>query len=332
MFSLTTHDQLIPRAAVISQSTASFPISKDLFYHISKVTTNPIWSENWNKNDTNIYFNPVLLSCRIPSNISSIGTFLTTKPCGKSVSTNNYFKVKERGGKNERFTICVKPLDFLEDISKRLIQWIEINRLLGADRIEIYVRKVTNSVWKALKWYSLKYPGKFLIRKFRRITQEKDSSPDVLRNIWQKRRYELIAYNDCFYRNLETTDFIIPLDIDEIIVPRTATNWKQLLQGIFSHSPEPEEKYASFMTSNTYYFGELTPNDIFFLKNINRSQFSPPEESGKSFISTKNALTVFNHYALQVLKPGITRVYFLPSKDVQLNHYKQNCDVAILPE
>lgn len=132
-----------------------------------------------------------------------------------------------------------------------------------------------------------------------------------------------------------TSKFIIPLDIDEIILPKQLSTWKNVLQDIFTSFSEARENFASFMVPNVYFFGELPKkgrDKIFFLRNIFRSHFSPPGESGKSFISTKNTLTVFNHYALDVLKPGVSRTFFLPSSVVQLNHYKETCDAVILPE
>lgn len=51
-------------------------------------------------------------------------------------------------------TICVKPLDFDHDISEHLIQWIEINKILGASKIEIYVRRAHPKTLRILKWYA----------------------------------------------------------------------------------------------------------------------------------------------------------------------------------
>lgn len=173
-----------------------------------------------------------------------------------------------------------------------------------------------------------------MIRKFDHIT-DSNKNDNFSKILWQKRRYEVAVYNSCFYRNMGTSKFIIPLDIDEIILPKQLFNWKNVIGDLFTSSPEIEKNFASFMVPNVYFFGELPKKgvgEIFFLRNIFRSHVSPPGESGKSFISTKNALTVFNHYALDVLKPGISRTFFIPSSVIQLNHYKETCNAVILPE
>lgn len=139
-----------------------------------------------------------------------------------------------------------------------------------------------------------------------------------------------MAYNNCFYRNFARSRFVIPLDIDEIIVPKISQSWTGLLRRI-SYMNNIEE-YASLTVSNAYFFSKKVKKEsVFFFDNLLRSDFSPEGESGKSFINTKNSLTVFNHYALNIT-PGANRVYFLPTEWVQMNHYKFSCDIKLLPQ
>lgn len=154
--------------------------------------------------------------------------------------------------------------------------------------------------------------------------------------IWQKRKYEIVAYNNCFYRNMVNSQFIVPLDIDEIIVPKIAPTWDELIEKI---GYKNVNEFASLTVSNAYFFRKsrnlkesgYKKQNVFFQDILMRSNFSPRGESGKSFINTRNTLTVFNHYALN-MTPGINRVYFLPSDWVQLNHYKFFCDIRLLPQ
>lgn len=172
--------------------------------------------------------------------------------------------------------------------------------------------------------------GQISIRRF--VTLEPIyNSTDYFRRLWQKRRYEIVSYNNCFYRNQFQSNYIVPLDIDELIVPKQTYSWKQFLKHI--NSTGIEEKYASLTVPNTYYFTKSDDqNSVFFLENIFRSSYSPNGESGKSFIISKNALTVFNHYSLHTLKPDNIRAYFISPHYVQLNHYKRSCNPVVLPE
>lgn len=122
------------------------------FYRFMKSTIKPIWFNEWNPNDTTEYYNPVLLSCRIPFPENAVSVSITTKPC----LINRYptFKVKYKNEDLKRnFTVCVKPLDFREDKSYHLIQWIEILRILGVDKIEFYVKKLRKNTLEVFKWY-----------------------------------------------------------------------------------------------------------------------------------------------------------------------------------
>lgn len=159
---------------------------------------------------------------------------------------------------------------------------------------------------------------------------------DHIMRVWQKRKNELISYNDCLYRNIYTSHFVIPLDVDEIIVPRKHRSLLDFFTELKQASPQLLDDFASLSVRNAYFLRQFpqvqNKETVFFLKHIVRSDYSPKWESGKSFISTKNALTVFNHYALHVLRPGLRNTHFLPTDLVQMNHYRNTCSVNLLPE
>lgn len=300
-----------------------------------KANIKTIWSSEWENNTENRYFVPVLVTCRVPESVSVLYVALTNKSCQQST---HYFQLQTYRIENKRkFTVCVKPLDFLEDISRKLVEWIEINRVLGAEKLDIYVKRVRRNVYNILQWYHLNSNGFVNIRKFKYVNDDMKYDGQLNYNttenylkyfIWQKRRYELVTYNDCFYRNHKSSDYVIPLDIDEIIVPRYANTWHELLNTSITY--DMKEQYASFTVQNAYYLRTFTINSksnnnnagmvghdgkkekepVFFLYDITRSELSAQGESGKSFISTKNTLTVFNHYALNVLRPGVRKCYF----------------------
>ncbi len=48
------------------------------------------------------------------------------------------------GESKKRFAVCVKGLDFpSEDISVRLVEWLELLRALGADKVFLYNLEVS---------------------------------------------------------------------------------------------------------------------------------------------------------------------------------------------
>ncbi|KAL3272600.1 hypothetical protein HHI36_014070 [Cryptolaemus montrouzieri] len=301
-------------------------LSKNNTYHFTKAVITPIWSEEWNQSDSYIYFEPVLVSCRVQHDILPKSISLSTEPCK---SSKHRFRIEQNRKNNVNFTICVKPLSFTTEITKNLLQWIQINELLGADKIVLYYHQVKKKTKQTLNWLNGNH-DKVEIKYFKPVMEltESDGIKEIdVNTVWQKRKYEIIAYNDCFYRNLNS-NYVIPLDIDEIIVPKEENNWKDLFDSL---SGALKGHFASFSVRNAYYFQEFDnkteSEPVFFFRYASRSKLSNKEESGKSFISTENSLTVFNHYTLHTLRPGVRRTYFMSSRKVQLNHYKKNCSL-----
>ena len=66
------------------------------------------------------------------------------------------------------------------------------------------------------------------------------------------------------------------------------------------------DNVASFAAQNVYFFnnwGLQSPNDSyqsFFRMNFRSGNFSSPGHSVKSFVNTRVARSVFNHYALGI--------------------------------
>lgn len=105
---------------------------------------------------------------------------------------------------------------------------------------------------------------------------------------------------------------------------------------MFLKYPEIFSSFASFSVRNAYFFKDYNPtknsSQVFFVDNTVRSNFSPKWESGKSLVLADNALTVFNHYALHSLRPGVRKTFFLPTEKIQMNHYRKTCTIGLLPE
>lgn len=74
------------------------------------------------------------------------------KPCHGA--NNNLRVLYDRPKEKKGFAVCVKGLDFLhEDLSVRLIEWIELLGLLGADKIFFYELAVHPNITKVLRYY-----------------------------------------------------------------------------------------------------------------------------------------------------------------------------------
>ncbi|XP_076060242.1 uncharacterized protein LOC143036581 [Oratosquilla oratoria] len=304
-----------------------------------------IWVSQWNSDPNNDIYHAYMFSCPIPMDVKdrfkhpSSVSVLSQTHCGKVSTLLRVQKEgleEQRAGKpKKKYSICVKGLDYKEDVSLRLIEWIELNLLLGSDKIYFYIFSVHSNISRVLQYYvnkglvdtkSLTLPG------------EQPNDPDertryLKHNIWNKRHNELMPYNDCLYRNLYKYDFVIPLDIDEVIIPKQHQVWSQMFDHIFAEEPGALQLYASFSAQNVYFLDSFNspidssiPSYFHILQHVIRSSnFSLEGHSVKSFVSTKTTRTVLNHYALDSIYPKMKRNKLLPTSLVQMNHYKKAC-------
>lgn len=142
----------------------------------------------------------------------------------------------------------MKPLSFDQDISEILKEWVLINRLLGLHKIIIYYSKLSAENISLLE--SFTKSGLVKLVKFQPHDRLLFDDLSFRDKTWLKRKLEVLAYNDCFYRNINYADFVIPLDIDEIIVPKNAESFEGMLKNYYSKGDSKDllkvlEKYSS---------------------------------------------------------------------------------------
>ncbi|XP_065351008.1 uncharacterized protein LOC135946634 [Cloeon dipterum] len=285
--------------------------------HAAKVLPTEIWSSEWKAPLSNTTFRPFLLTCPYKKSLE--------QPVTVSISLQKAFEttprlpvvswVKSEPSNQVSVAVCVKGLNFpsrSDDISRQIAEWIEINGALGASKFFVYVQKVDEKVQRLLKHYSDRVevvdeplpPGLLL---------------SDLSELWQKRRFELVSYNDCLYRSIGRHQFVLPLDVDEVLVPVKHLSWQETLADLVAtHDRSP----ASFAVRNFFFFSSAantSPLDLLF-----RSSY---ETTGtyKSFAATDRTLTLFNHYALHTLIPGTQRMEVADQSVAQVNHYRQGC-------
>ena len=306
-----------------------------------------IWLDEWS--ETVDSYAGILVGCQLPPDaaIEPSKVYVGLEPCHQNASHSLTINGEDRNEAEERrrqFTLCIKGLDFDEDISRKIVAFVEFHRILGAEHFYFYVFNVHENVLKVLRlyersnvirWFNLTLPGDLPNEK---IARRRFLSEDI----WIKRRMELIPYNHCFYDNLHRSEFVLPIDIDEAIVPARRKNWYELLLDERIKLGRNFKDFASYAVRNVYFFPELqTRNqtdrvsievnstnilpDLDYLDTIRTACISPEGDSVKSFVSTRRALTVHNHYALTTLNPSTRRAHHF-DPEVVLKHHHRACD------
>ena len=291
----------------------------------------PVWYEKFRRNSTDTL--SIFLSCLNPlvdQGLIPLSVSIVESPCG--VPSNKFdviYKLPE-DGKKKTVAVCAKLLDFRYDSTMQLIEWIEILIILGANKIIINIIRVHPNVMSVLEFYEKN--GKVEL-----ILMTAPNAPVILFYT------QMIAINDCFYKNMYKFDYITSLDIDEIIIPSRIKDktWQDLLKRVV-----PKGRRINRNGFNTYesrmvlynldnnHQGEIqseVPSFLMFLQHIYRSsKFSGERVGSKSFMRTDNVIVIHMHRAMQCAN-GCT-IFQINPIDSRVQHYREGCGGGFKPE
>ncbi|XP_053556344.1 beta-1,4-galactosyltransferase galt-1-like [Bombina bombina] len=150
------------------------------------------------------------------------------------------FEVKNRvvGPFSANFTVCISALYGEYNNVLQMIQSFEMYKLLGANRVTIYKNGCHENVEKVLQYYVkegfldvVTWP----IDRYLRTSAMWNYSSDPNSQI--SYYGQAAALNDCIYRNMFKSQFILLNDIDEIILPTSHRDWKSLLLSLKKKHP-----------------------------------------------------------------------------------------------
>ncbi|KAM8721453.1 hypothetical protein ACLKA7_007345 [Drosophila subpalustris] len=235
------------------------------------------------------------------------------------------------------FGVCVKGFDFpYIDLSARLIEWFELQRLLGASRIYAYMYDVHPAVQRVLDYYQrtgyLELRPLTMANGMPRLRHYQHMLIQQRRLI--KRLNELIPYNDCFYRNMYRHDYLLNADIDEVIMPLGALRtWQEILDTdqalTMKNCPNG---FVSLCFINTYFtkvvpealnHEQLEADELYVLQHTMRHRnYSLPNRATKCFHNTRYSETLHNHFTLKWLKGGCSP-RTIAVQIAQMQHYRE---------
>ena len=290
-------------------------------------------------------YTPFMISCPYPPSLPPPSHVLVTfspKYCPSDPGALLAAVTAPRESENEvsnktSVGVCVKGLDFANDWSDRLIEWIEGNRLMGATHIDFHVLYIPHAMTRVLEYYestgfitvhSLSYPAQSTLPQT--LEGRKKMKKQHLN---QKRRLEAIPYNECLLRYHKVFDYLLPIDVDEIIVPQRIFSWQEyFFNKELELGPSEFWKIGSFRVRNAHFFEQLSPTNsskfpeyAHMLRHTWRKrELSKKGAECKSFVSTRSALVLFNHYPLRYLFRGV-KLHDVSPTDLVMMHFKKFC-------
>ncbi|KAH8338075.1 hypothetical protein KR059_004912, partial [Drosophila kikkawai] len=276
--------------------------------------------------------NSLRLNQKVPLTVGNANN-ITTKSSSNSSSSSSSATLN--------FGVCVKGFDFpYFDLSERLIEWFELQRILGASRIYAYMYDVHPAVQRVLDYYQrtgyLELRPLTLANGMPRLRHYQHML--LQQRKLEKRLNELIPYNDCFYRNLYRHDYLVNVDIDEVIMPKGEhSNWHQLVQKV--HQLEEQKagkcsgRFPAICFINSYFTKvpselsdheeQATAGELYVLQHTMRLRnYSLPGRATKCFHNARLSLTLHNHFTLKWL-PGGCNPRTVNSTLAQMQHYRE---------
>lgn len=289
-----------------------------------------MWYRHWGWDKDYLAF---LLTC--PYNFKKYqqipdGVSLVNKNCDQA---GNYLKVLNyRPAKNvgkKPFVVCVKDVSFTDQKKAlRLVEWIELVRILGVDKIYIYQVHVTGNIRKVFDYYE-----RYGILQIIKIALPKG----VTAGRWSN---ELVSINDCFYRNIYLYDYVAIFDTDEVILPQHTDDmsWIDMLKRIKNNHTK-NTIYASYNFRNTYFLDILQhdwhsdlPHYLHMIQHINRPiNHTKAGYAIKSFHDTELVKLVHNHYPMACFSGWCDNLDVYTDFG-HLAHYRRECPQKWLPK
>ncbi|CAB3387603.1 Hypothetical predicted protein [Cloeon dipterum] len=290
----------------------------------SQVSFHYLGDENWVGKD--VRMQPYMLTCKLPAN-GEIPKSVSIVADRCDNATNNLkviYNQLPREEKKKGFAVCAKTLFFENrDLPTRLVQWIEMLRILGASNISFYTFQVGEVVKRVLNYYQgtgfaisfpITMPGSIV------------NVPELLKIYLRKHQREreaqqLIHYNDCLYRNMDLYDYIVPLDVEELIVPVSTNSWHELF-ALKTHS-DASNKSSAFLTKNVLYHFEEKNASNDSLRNIPhlRNEERNVTAELKSFQNTKKVVLMREQEPKECF--GACEMYVFRPEDARLWRYKR---------
>ncbi|KAK7081651.1 hypothetical protein SK128_021715 [Halocaridina rubra] len=345
---LTTHTPSLRILGMINKfDTSNFKVYCQIWFEglkepvVTKIRNyNYIWRYNYGNTADGI-LQPFLMRCHIPEHfyyLIPVSVSLTERPCAKA-SNNIRVTYNPPAGGKKNFAVCVKGIDFIySDHSVRVVEWLELLALLGADKVYINILGAHPNYTKVLEYYEKKG---FVETMKTSLPGDQPSAPSLIHlyhqvNFLNQYQNELIPLNDCFYRNIYRYKFVALIDIDEVLTPKGHDNWISLLNKLDSAAlSEDGSKYASFYFRNIYFLDDMQKKNDYFedipeymhiLQHVHRSfNYTAPMDYVKGFHNTNLVLTLHNHLPFECLNWGGCLLYPINITDGHMQHYRSDC-------
>ncbi|ELU16272.1 hypothetical protein CAPTEDRAFT_205625 [Capitella teleta] len=207
------------------------------------------------------------------------------------------------------FTVCLhQPLFKLtmEDVP-RILEWVAVNRVFGADHFVMYTLPSTEHIGKYLQ--PLVATGLVEIHVWDMEYGRKDNQRAII--------------NECIYRHMYTSNRIALMDFDEFSTPHSAENWSDLIQ----HSPCANSSAALFRNAFfPVHFNDESPRSNLKITALRKTRrVSEPHQChdrSKLILDQRQVQICDVHFIVSLVGDIRPTECCMPQKIGVLHHYR----------
>ena len=221
----------------------------------------------------------------------------------------------EKREERVKFAVCLHKGIFGYVSPQLLIQFVEMNRILGASIITIWIQNASDSVYTAM----LPYIQRGLVE----LIDWKVSV--AMRNYGQ-----FAVNNECLYRNIHRAEYMILHDIDELMIPYLHDTWFEMLEYI--DKMVNLSSYATVHVESVPW--KIGNKSIKIPEDLKCSKMELPlyfkwsyrlkeTDTGrpKLIVSLDRSIAVYTHSVKKWIE-GVERRFFLPANISCFHHYR----------
>ncbi|KAF3701033.1 Beta-1,4-galactosyltransferase galt-1 [Channa argus] len=187
-------------------------------------------------------FDTTDVMCQVPSNCDATHVTLLTQPDGVKALNHSWLPIRNKNMKVENkihfnFTVCISTLFDKYNNVLQFAQTLEIYRLLGVNRVVVYNTSSGPDLDRLLRSYN---HGGFLEVVPWPIDQYlRPSSGWLFSQYGGDLHYfgQLTTLNECIYRSMDRSRYVLLNDIDEIIMPYQHNNLMSLMDMLQQQHP-----------------------------------------------------------------------------------------------
>lgn len=198
-----------------------------------------------------------IFSCEVPAELRSIPTSLrvygglgnvTNLDNSKEICIKSFGKNVEKRKLN--FGICVPPV-YGKVKPKELIEFVELNRMLGADKFILYIEvsddMISLDLQRVLRYYSS-------LNIVDLISWQLPVKPEM---VWY--HGQSVAINDCLYRYMYDFHHVSFIDLDEFLVPqKDLQTWNDVMAFLEKQDNGSFQQSSGFTFRSTYFSSDFS--------------------------------------------------------------------------